>query len=388
MKKSRFILIALVVLALAGYLLWGFLKQLEAQNRMEGSGTIQTTEIQVGSLIGGRVIRTNAREGDFVKPGDVLVTLDPYQLPAQRQQLMAELAQAEAVLIELQRGPRPQEIEAAEAQYREALARANLVAEGPRQEEIAKAEAATRQAQADLEKAQATYLRFQTLYERHVISDQEFDEVRTNFRIAQEQLAAAQEQELELKRGPRPQEITAAQQQARALKEQYDLLKAGTRPEEIAAQEARIQTIKAQLAQLEATSDELSIQSTCHCQVSSLDLRPGQLVNPNQTVATLINLNDLWVRVYIPEERFGLVQPGDPATVRVDPYPKRTFAGTVIQVASRAEFTPRNVQTEETRKIQVFGVKVQIDNTERLLRPGMPADVTFDLREIRQKREL
>jgi HlyD family secretion protein len=91
-------------------------------------------------------------------------------------------------------------------------------------------------------------------------------------------------------------------------------------------------------------------------------------------------LNDIWIRVYVPEERFGQMQVGDTVQVTVDAFPDRIFAGKVIQLASRAEFTPRNIQTEEGRRAQVFGVKIALDNREHWLRPGMPADVTFKIR--------
>jgi HlyD family secretion protein len=97
-------------------------------------------------------------------------------------------------------------------------------------------------------------------------------------------------------------------------------------------------------------------------------------------VASLYDLNDIWIRVYVPEERFGQMGVGDKVSVKVDAFPDKIFEGTVVQLASRAEFTPRNVQTVEGRHAQVFGVKIAIDNHEQLLRLGMPADVTFHIR--------
>jgi HlyD family secretion protein len=385
MKKQRVIIILILLAGLTTYVVWSQIQKHKAERLIEGSGTIETTEVQVGSRVGGRIVRIAYEEGDMVKAGATLIELDPYQIPAQRAQLEAELQQAEARLIELRRGPRPQEIASAKAQYQEAAARANLARVGARPEEIAQAQANTRQAQADLENARSNYERFRTLYQRQVISGQEFDAARTTYQTAQQRLIAAQAAQRELETGNRPQEITAAQQQANAAYQQYQLLEAGTRPEEIAAQVAVVESIRAQLDQLNTTAHELAIKSPCECQVSSLNLKPGQLVSPNQTVSTLMNLNDLWVRVYIPEETFGRVKPGDTAVVKVDAYPGRTFNGTVVQIASRAEFTPRNVQTEETRKIQVFGVKVALDNREHLLRPGMPVDVTFNILEPEHK---
>jgi HlyD family secretion protein len=380
-KKMQYAVFTLIILLIAvGTLLW-YYRQTEAKNggRLYASGTIETTEVSVGSRLGGRIRKVLFKEGDFVRPGDTLVQLDPYQLPEQRQELESQLLRARAVLAEMEQGARPEEIAAAAAQYRQAQAQADMIAEGARQEEIERAKANRRQTEQELENARLKFERFQSLYERQVISSQEFDEVRTRHEVSQERFRAAQQQEQELLSGRRPQEIIAAREQARAQREHLRLLQSGTRSEQIAAQRAVVKSIEAQIKQLDITGEELAVRSPCSCQISSMNIKPGQLIMPSQTMATLTDLDDLWVRVYIPEERFGLVRPGDTASVKVDPYPKRKFQGTVIQLASRAEFTPRNVQTEQTRRMQVFGVKVAINNTEGLLRPGMPADVTFSI---------
>jgi HlyD family secretion protein len=381
MKKSWPLL---VVILLAGALLWGiwsyFTRKTEPHT-ITASGTIETTEIQIGSRLGGRISAIHAKEGDNVVPGQTLVTLDPYQLPGQRAALLAQLAQAQAQLAELAHGPRPQEIAQARAQYQAAQAQAGLQRAGTRPEEIAQQKATLRQAQVNLQNDHTNYQRFQQLYQRQVVSRQEFENVRTTYQDALQQTNVARQKLLELQHGNRPQEIAAATQQAQAQLAQLQLLEAGTRPEQIAQQNAKIQDIKAQLQQLNETTAETVIKASCACQINSLDWRPGQLLAPNQTVASLYNLNDLWIRAYIPEERFGTMRVGDTVQVKTDAFPDRTFTGTVIQLASRAEFTPRNIQTEEGRRAQVFGVKITLDNRDALLRPGMPADVIFQIHQ-------
>lgn len=381
LKKKTALLIFVPLIAL--FIFWEPLLGWFTRDQLEASGTIETTEIEVGSRVGGRIATVSAQEGQSVQPNAILLTFDPYQLPAQKAQLEAQLAQAQAMLLEMQHGARPQEIAAARAQYLQAQAQSSLVSAGPRLEEINQAIAARKQAQADLDNTTANYNRFQTLLSKKVISQQEFDAAQAAYRVSQEKVDQAAQREKALKMGSRPQEISAAQQQAQAHRAQYQLLAAGTRAEEIAAQKAVIKAIQAQLAQLSTTQSELNVLAPCSCEINSLNVRPGQLLLPNQTIATLINLNDIWVRVYIPEERFGQVKAGDKVAVTVDAFPNKTFTGKVVQLATRAEFTPRNVQTPESRKIQVFGIKVALDNTDRLLRPGMPADVQFHLTPAR-----
>jgi HlyD family secretion protein len=106
--------------------------------------------------------------------------------------------------------------------------------------------------------------------------------------------------------------------------------------------------------------------------VQSLDLRPGDLVPANRPVATLLEPAQLWVRVYVPEPRLGLVRVGQEAAITVDTFPHREFRGRVVEIRDRAEYTPRNIQTMDQRSEQVFGVKVAIDAAPEL-KPGMAA---------------
>jgi multidrug resistance efflux pump len=109
--------------------------------------------------------------------------------------------------------------------------------------------------------------------------------------------------------------------------------------------------------------------------VEVLDVRPGDLIPPNTPVATLLERDQIYVRIYIPETEIGHVQLGQKAEVRVDSFSKTVFEGTVEQINQQAEFLPRNVQTREERVHQVFGVKVRIDDPSNRVRAGMAADV-------------
>ncbi|NOS71957.1 MAG: HlyD family efflux transporter periplasmic adaptor subunit, partial [Verrucomicrobia bacterium] len=162
----------------------------------------------------------------------------------------------------------------------------------------------------------------------------------------------------------------AAQQNVAAAKARYDLLLAGTRPE-------RLIQIRAQLAELDAHLREMKIVAPTNCVLEVLSVKPGDVLAPNQSVATLLLTNHIWVRVFVPEPWLGHIKLGDAVKVRVDAFPEKDFAGAVEQIQRSAEFTPRNVQTVGERVKQVFGVKVKLDNAEGQLRAGMAADVSF-----------
>jgi HlyD family secretion protein len=238
------------------------------------------------------------------------------------------------------------ELDAAELRARRDQVAAQLAeAEaGPRKEEIAAAKAEWEAETAQEVLANSERQRAAELFAEKTISTTEHDRAVT----------AAQ----------------AAQQAVAAAKARYDLLRAGTRPE-------RLALIRAQLAELDTHLAEMKIVAPTNCVLEVLSVKVGDVLAPNQSVATLLLTNHIWVRVFVPEPWLGHVKLGDAAKVRVDAFPDKEFSGEVVQVARSAEFTPRNVQTVGERVKQVFGVKVKLDNREGQLRAGMAADVAF-----------
>jgi multidrug resistance efflux pump len=159
------------------------------------------------------------------------------------------------------------------------------------------------------------------------------------------------------------------QESSDAAKSRYDLLAEGTRPE-------RIAQVKAQLAEIDAQWDEMHVAAPENCVLEVLSVKPGDVLAANHEVATLLYLQHLWVRVYVPETWLGLIQAGQIVKVHTDSSGEE-FTGTVEQINRSAEFTPRNVQTVEDRVRQVFGVKIRLPSDTGKLRAGMSVDVSF-----------
>ncbi len=107
------------------------------------------------------------------------------------------------------------------------------------------------------------------------------------------------------------------------------------------------------------------------------NVEPGEFVQPGATTFALANLNDMTITVYVPEDRYGEIKLGQPASVTVDSYPGETFSAEVIHIADQAEFTPRNVQTAEGRSATVYAIKLKVADSQGKLKIGMPADVVF-----------
>jgi multidrug resistance efflux pump len=151
----------------------------------------------------------------------------------------------------------------------------------------------------------------------------------------------------------------------------------GSRKEDIAAARAQLERARAALQQIDTQLGELEVKAPADAFIEVLRVRPGDLINPSSPVATLVELNRLWVRVYVPEPELGHVQLGKEVSVTVDTFKGESFKGTIEEISSRGEFTPRNVQTRSEREHQVFALRVRVDNSSHLLRAGMAADVSI-----------
>src|SRR5262249_39661636 len=208
---------------------------------------------------------------------------------------------------------------------------------GPRMEE-------TTRAKLEWQNAEADRVRLQDLFKQGVIGKQEYDAAVTK-------AATAQEQYRELQRGNRKEDIDAAK--------------------------ATVDQAEGQLAYLQRQREETDVHSPVNGSVESIDLRPGDLVAANQPIAKILEPDQIWVRVYVPEPKLGLVHLQQSAKISVDTYPGKKFPGKVVEIRQQAEYTPRNVQTIDQRMDQVFGVKVQIEPSPEL-RAGMAANVTLD----------
>src|ERR1700737_143747 len=299
---------------------------------LQGSGTVEARNIRDGSKIAGRIDQVLVREGDRVKPGQVLVTFDDKELTASLQQSRAAAEQAKA-------------------EYEQ---RRN----GYRKEDIAAALADLDRAKADENRTHLDFQRYDALAKKDLVSKQQRDTAEAAWRIAVATAENAQHKLDQLQHGYRAEEIAAAEARYRQAQASLEKLEHGNRREDVEA-------AKAALSYDEARFRERQV----------LDVRPGDLVAPNTPVATLLEQNQIYIRIYIPETEIGHVKIGQKAEVRVDSFPNKVFDGEVEQINQQAEFLPRNVQTREERVHQVFGVKVRITDSSDQVRAGMAADV-------------
>lgn len=359
MKRKILIpLVAIAALAAVGVYSMGWFHR---DTALRGSGTVEARNIRVGSKVGGRIDKVLVREGDSVEAGQLLITFDD-------KELQASVAQSRANAVKAERGFRPEEIAEARAAEAQAKAEYEQRRNGYRQEDIAAAQADLDRATADEVRTKLDFQRYDALAEKDLVSRQQRDTAEANWKMAAALKQNAQHKLDELKRGYRAEEIASAEARYRQTQATLDKYEHGSRPEDIAA-------ARAALAYDEARYRERQVVAPSAATVEVLDVRPGDLIAPNTPVATLLERDQIYVRIYIPETEIGRVRVGQKAEIRVDSFPNQTFSGSVEQINQQAEFLPRNVQTREERVHQVFGVKVRIDDSSHRVLAGMAADV-------------
>jgi HlyD family secretion protein len=370
-----------IVIVVAGVLVAGAVISfaLHALHRhrvsQEYSGTIETREIQVGSKIGGRVTEVAVEEDQQVKAGAHLVRFESNDLNEQRRQAQAEVDQQRANLLKLTRGNRPEEIQQAEANALALRAALEEARNGPRSQDIAQAQADYEATEAEARNAQANFERMQKLVASDTISRMEFDSYRDTKNSAAKKAESARQHLAELRAGTRHEDLQAAEAHYQQAQAAAILSRKGSRSEDIAASRDALAAAEAHVADLDVALSEAQLAAPADGIVETVSLRPGDLVSPGRIVVTMLEPTQLWVKVYVPETDLSKVKLGQTAQVNVDGMPDRNFTGHVGQIASEAEFLPRNVQTPDDRQHQVFGVKVYIDNANGTLKSGMSASV-------------
>ncbi len=366
----RFLPIAVLALAALGY---GGYRAYDARRPYEWSGTVEARTITVGSRTGGRVKDVLAREGEHVQPGQVLVMLEAGDLDAQRLAAAGQLAQVQATLDRVKAGARPEEIEEAKAHAATATAAFEESRAGSRHEEVAQGRARLVAVQVAAEKAQIDAERTRQLVKGGAISQAEADNAETALRGAVA-LRDAQKHALdELENGARREEIAQAAARAKEAQANARLVEAGSRVEDIKAAEGAVAAAEGKLKSIEVSIDELAIKAPRAARVETLDLRPGDILGANAPAAVLLEDDQLYVRIYVPETRVGMLKIGAPVPVSVDSFPGRSFEGVVEHINSVGEYSPRNLQTADERADQVFAARVGLRSGKDDLRAGMAA---------------
>jgi HlyD family secretion protein len=355
-KKLLILFAALLVTGIYGVYRW----QGSASMPLKASGVLEARNINVGSKTGGRILEVRVREGEHVAAGQILVVFDGAEQAARLEQARGRLAQAQANLDKMLNGSRPEEIAESRAAVKLPQGRP-----GFRREEVNAARADLARAKTDSANAEREYGRIEALLKRGVTSRQSFDDA-----YARRTMASAQVTSLR-------HALDAAEGRFKAAEAVMERTENGFRKEDVAGARADLLNAEGQVHEAEVLWNEHEVRAPAPSVVEVLDLRPGHLLVPNAIVARLLEDDQLYVMVYVPETQIGRVRLGQKAEIRVDSFPDRSFSAAVEQIRQQAEFLPRNVQTLEERVHQVIGVRLRIANADHRLRAGIHADVRF-----------
>jgi membrane fusion protein YbhG len=325
--------------------------------------------------VGGRVEKVLVNESDIVEPGQEIVELEMPELDAQRGQLVAQKAAAEAVLVKLEHGARKEEKAAAKAAVDSAAAVLARMEHGYREEEREQARQELQALEADLQNAQQDLYRERNLLSKGASTLQAYDAANARYSKLQAQAGAAGAKSKMMETGYRPEEIAEKKAEMARLQANHDLLLAGTRQEEIDEGRAKVADLQAKIEEIDVKRKERTVVAPERAVVEVLMVRPGDIAAPNQAVALVLRADDLWVKAYISEVDLGRIRLGQKVEVTSDTYPNKRFEGVITFIASESEFTPRNVQTIDERRHQVFGLKVRVTDPQGVFKSGMAADV-------------
>ena len=312
----------------------------EPSNTLRVSGHVEATEIQVAAEVGGRIVELRVDEGDRLNAGDLVARLDTRDTELQIRRLRAERATADAQLRLLRAGSRAEDIAQAEAQADAAAAEVTALG-------------------ADLEAAERDLERFEALLAANAGSQKQRDDALARVNVARERRRAAEER-------------------VRAARETLARLRSGARPEEIDAARARVATVDAQLAALEKGLTDAEVLAPVAGVVTQKLADEGELIARGGAIVVVTDLDRAWANLFVPEPMIPRIRLGQKATVFTDAGGPG-LPGEVTFVSPRAEFTPRNVQTAEERSKLVYRIKVNVDNREGVLKPGMPVDAELAL---------
>lgn len=339
--KTRLKIFFLVLIIMSFSALLAGCSQDENDNRIEVSGTVEATQVSVNSETAGKVREVLVEEGSTVNEGDVLAKIDSTIQALQVQQAEAALSAARESFRQTKTGTREQLI----AQARAGVEQVNALLKGAKESS---------------ENALDNLNRIKALVSDGGAATQQLSEAQTRYNVAQAQVEA----------------YTA---QKKSAEEQLALLKDGSTTEAVNIANAGVAQAQANLEIAKAQLARTIIHAPMRGVLTDVNFNKGEFVSPGAALFTILDSEDLWIKVYISEKDLPRIKIGQKADVFVDAYPGKSFKGEVSHISAKAEFTPKNLQTTEERVNMVFAVKIRITEGKEQLKPGLPTDVKIIL---------
>jgi HlyD family secretion protein len=342
------LVIALVIVVAAGAII-------STSNSISGEsaeneafqGIVAAKDVSINTKIPGRVTEIKVEEGQSVMAGDVILVIASDELQAKEDQLLALVEQAKAG------------VEASTSQRDMAKAVSDMAENGARNQEVLQAESA-------YSLWSSTYDRAKVLYEGGAISLQKFEEIRTQKEVYAQTLDMARE-------GARIEQKDAAAAQ-------LSMAEAG-----LEAAKGKLDQAQAGLVEVQVYLEDTEIKAAIDGVVTTLNVDEGELVSTGMSLATVSNLETCWVTVNVDEDKLAGLVEGQQARVELLAFKDKEFEGTIATINKQPDFAVKKSTAENGDfDIVSFGVKVKLDNSDELLRPGMTAVVNFSTLEVNE----
>ena len=357
-STQSFWIVLFLVFVISGVLVavtWWNNRSAWPEGLIQANGRIEGDVISVATKFTGRIDKLLVREGDTVTAGQVMVQLDDVQVRAQVKQAQEGWNALEAqvqgthedlAVLNLQV---PLAIEAAEAKVREVTAK-------------------LQQALAVEKEARRELSRLRHLYEKGDISRQELDVKQREWNVAYHDVTAMQSSLAQAKKDLGQAELGWRRIRAKEA--------------EVAALERQRDQAEAALEEAESILADLTIRAPSNGTLTTRLVDIGEVVAAGSPLFEMVDLDRLYLQVYVPEIQIGKIRLGLPARIFIDAFPDRPFPAVVRYIASRAEFTPKEVQTPDERVKLTYAVKLYLEeNPDHRLTPGIPADAVIRWQE-------
>ena len=387
MKKIIPILILLAAGAAAAYY---FRSAQVDPNRIRLSGNLEMTQVDIAFKLAGKISELLVREGDLVKAGQIIARLDRDTMTLQRQREESGVASAQSGIAQMSTAivfqqevlmretqVRKSEIAAAEAQLNNLLA-------GSRKQEKLQASSTLEDARAQYQQAKKDWDRAERLFKNEDISRAQYDQAQTRLLITEAAVHAAEQRVSLVEEGPRKQEIELARAQLERAKAALTLTQASAeevkrRQQEMGVRQADMKRATANVAVMDSQLNDTIAKSPLDGVVLVKTTEAGEVVAPGATIVTIADIEHPWLRGYIPQTQLGRVKLGQKVTLTTDSYKDKSYQGTITYISSQAEFTPKQIQTQEERVKLVYRVKISVENKQQELKLNMPVDAIIEL---------
>lgn len=387
MKKLIPILLLLAVGAAAAYY---FRTEKQDPNLLHISGNLEMTQVDIAFKLAGKISELVVREGDLVKAGGVIARLDRDTMTLQRQREEAGVAAAQSGIaqmgtaivwqrevLERETAVRKTEIAAAEAQLNNLLA-------GSRKQEKSQANAAVEDARARYQQAKNDADRAERLFKNEDISRAQYDVAQTNLLSTTAALRSAEQRVSLVEEGPRKQDIDLARAQLERAKAALNLTLANAeelkrKQQEMGTRQAEMKRATASVAVFDSQLNDTIATTPIDGVVLVKSLEAGEVAAAGATVVTIADTEHPWLRGYVPETQIGRIKIGQKVKLKTDSFKDKVYEGKITYISSQAEFTPKQIQTQEERVKQVYRVKITVDNKAQELKLNMPVDAVIDL---------